>query len=236
MKDNRSVLKILAILQLVAKHEHGITLGEIYRALDYPKSTTYDILQTLYKADAVYYKDPRLKNYVIGSKMFAIGSVYAKNSNLIESSSASLKQFAETYNRVVSITKRVDEKIIYVYKYQPSQSKINILEEIGSINHYMDSNITSKMYRYFDKAVLDKTLSDYKEIRKQYYLMNSASDSDHACIIACPVWNFEKRVVGVITTYDLMIESHHRESIAEQFKQIAYDISRKLGYTGDFND
>jgi IclR family KDG regulon transcriptional repressor len=236
MKENRSVLRILSILQLVAKHEHGITLGDIYRELNIPKATAYDILQTLYKADAVYYKDPHIKNYVIGSKMFAIGSVYAKNSNLIESSSMALKNFAETYNRVVSITKRVDEKIIYVYKYQPSQSKINIIEEIGSINHCMDSNITSRMYRYFDKAVIDKSLVDFKEIRKQYYLMNSADDSDHACVIACPVWNFEKRVVGVITTYDLMIESNHRHEIAEQFKQIAYEISRKLGYMGDFND
>ena len=79
MKENRSVNRILAILELIAKHDEGLTLGQIFRMLEIPNATAYDILQTLYKADAIYYKDPRLKNYVIGSKMFAIGSVYTKN-------------------------------------------------------------------------------------------------------------------------------------------------------------
>ena len=75
MKDNRTVSRILQILELIAKHDEGLTLGQIYRMLDIPKATVYDFLQTLYRADAIYYKDLRLKNYVIGSKMFAIGSV-----------------------------------------------------------------------------------------------------------------------------------------------------------------
>ncbi|PKK86680.1 MAG: hypothetical protein CVV63_04230, partial [Tenericutes bacterium HGW-Tenericutes-8] len=66
MKENRSVSRIMSILDLIAKHEEGLTLGQIYRILDIPKATVYDFLQTLYKADAIYYKDPRLKNYVIG--------------------------------------------------------------------------------------------------------------------------------------------------------------------------
>lgn len=61
MKENRSVNRILSILELVAAHPEGLTLGQIYRELDMPKATAYDFLQTLYKADAIYYKRPTLK-------------------------------------------------------------------------------------------------------------------------------------------------------------------------------
>src|SRR5690554_8162562 len=124
MKENRSVKRILSILELIAAHPEGLTLGQIYRELDMPKATAYDFLQTLYRADAIYYKDPRLKNYVIGSKMFAIGSVYTKNSNLIEASQFELKDFAESHGRSVIVTNRINEKMVYVYKYQPSSSKV----------------------------------------------------------------------------------------------------------------
>ncbi|MCK7488629.1 MAG: hypothetical protein MZU97_26380 [Bacillus subtilis] len=73
----------------------------------------------MYQADAIYYKDPRLKNYVIGSKMFAIGSVYTKNSNLIEAAQHELRDFAHRYGRTVFITKRINDKIVYVFKFQP---------------------------------------------------------------------------------------------------------------------
>mgnify|MGYP001769625095 CR=1 FL=1 len=47
MKDNRTVSRILQILELIAKHDEGLTLGQIYRMLDIPKATVYDFLQTL---------------------------------------------------------------------------------------------------------------------------------------------------------------------------------------------
>src|SRR5690606_7447904 len=126
MKENRSVNRILSILELVAAHPEGLTLGQIYRELDMPKATAYDFLQTLYKADAIYYKDPRLKNYVIGSKMFAIGSVYTKNSSLIEASELLLRNFANEYGKTALITKKTDDHYVHIYKYQPDRKSTRL--------------------------------------------------------------------------------------------------------------
>jgi DNA-binding IclR family transcriptional regulator len=230
VKDNRSVLRILSILELVSQYDQGITLGEIYRKLDMPKATAYDILQTLYKADAVYYKDPNIKNYVIGSKMYAIGSVYTKNSNLIESSMLPLKAFADQYNRVVSIAKRVEENVVFVHKYQPSQSKINISEEIGSILPLSNNNLTCLAYRYFDHRIKDISLNHFESINQRQYLMTSEDHENHECTIASPIYNFENRVVGVMTTYDFLDDKDDRINIANHFTQIAKGISKKLGY------
>ena len=53
-------------LDLISKSPDGLTLSEIYKELDLPKATVYDILQALYQEDAVYYKNEIQKTYVIG--------------------------------------------------------------------------------------------------------------------------------------------------------------------------
>jgi IclR family transcriptional regulator, KDG regulon repressor len=236
MKDNRSVSRILQILELIAKHDEGLTLGQIYRMLDIPKATVYDFLQTLYRADAIYYKDPRLKNYVIGSKMFAIGSIYTKNSNLIEASQYELKEFAENHGKTVFITKRINDKIVYVFKYQPSNSKIVTPQEIGTVSRDFIQGPIGKSYAAFDKAVINRELPEIEQIRKNRYVYSDIENNSHICTLAAPVWNFENRVVGVIVASDLASDGLKRDQVAKEFVQIAERISRKLGYLGDFND
>ncbi|HPG43679.1 MAG TPA: helix-turn-helix domain-containing protein [Acholeplasmataceae bacterium] len=236
MKDNRTVSRILQILELIAKHDEGLTLGQIYRMLDIPKATVYDFLQTLYRADAIYYKDPRLKNYVIGSKMFAIGSVYTKNSNLIEASQYELKDFADRYGRTAFITKRINDKIVYVYKYQPSSSKIVTPQEIGSVSRDFENTPIGQCYAVFDRAVRNPNLPQFEHIKKMRYIYSNLEDNSHICTLAAPVWNFENRVVGVIVASDLAGDGSERESVAIDFVSIAERISRKLGYLGSFNE
>jgi len=236
MKDNRSVNRILAILDLISKHEEGLTLGQIYRMLDLPKATVYDFLQTLYKADAIYYKDPRIKNYVIGSRMFAIGSVYTKNSNLIDAAQFDLREFANRHGRTVFVTKRINDKIVYVFKFQPPNSKIMTPEEIGSISRDFETNPIGQCYAVFDKKIQNPALPDFAKIRADHHVFSRLNDTSHICTLAVPVWNFENRVCGVIVTSDLADGGCGREEIASEFIHIAERISRKLGYLGDFND
>lgn len=236
MKDNRTVSRILQILELIAKHDEGLTLGQIYRMLEIPKATVYDFLQTLYRADAIYYKDPRLKNYVIGSKMFAIGSVYTKNSNLIEAAQYELKEFGDRHGRTVFVTKRINDKIVYVFKHQPSNSKIVTPQEIGSVSRDFENTPIGQCYAVFDRSVRNPKLPHFEEIKKSRYIYSNLDDNSHICTLAAPVWNFENRVVGVIVASDLASEGVERESIAKEFTLIAERISRKLGYLGEFND
>jgi DNA-binding IclR family transcriptional regulator len=236
MKDNRSVNRVLTILELIAKHDEGLTLGQIYRILDVPKATVYDFLQTLYKADAIYYKDPRLKNYVIGSKMFAIGSVYTKNSNLIEAAQYDLKEYAARRGRTVYITKRINDKFVYVFKYQPSTSPVNLPEEIGSVSRDFENSPVGRCYSVFDKKIANPSLPHYADYLAARYVACDSDDGGHVCTFAVPVWNFENRVCGVISASSLAYDGADRENAARELVQIAERISRKLGYFGNFHE
>src|SRR5690606_22838498 len=172
MKDDRSGNRLLSILELIAAHPEGLTLGQVYRELEMPKATAYDFLQTLYKADAIYYKDPRLKNYVIGSKMFAIGSVYTKNSSLIESAEFELRKFANEYGKTILITKKTDDHYVHIFKYQPPNSLIFINEEIGYISYDFDVSPIGRAFNVFMSKRIKLNEAQMKEYDRGYVLSN----------------------------------------------------------------
>lgn len=231
MKDNRSVNRILSILELIAQHPEGLTLGEIYRILDMPKATAYDFLQTLYKADAVYYKDPRLKNYVIGSKMFAIGSVYTKNSSLIEAAEFDVKKFANDHGKTILISKPSDNHYVHIFKYQPQNSLIFINEEIGYISEDFEISPIGRAFKLFrqKRAKLEGELLE--QFERGYVLSNATQG--HVSQICIPVRNFENRVVGIITVCDLWQDKPEKQEVIKEIQTIARNISKRLGYLGE---
>ncbi|MBN3490729.1 helix-turn-helix domain-containing protein [Acholeplasma equirhinis] len=231
MKDNRSVNRILSILELIAAHPEGLTLGQIYRELDIPKATAYDFLQTLYKADAIYYKDPRLKNYVIGSKMFAIGSVYTKNSSLIEASEMLLRNFANEYGKTVLITKQTEDHYVHIFKYQPPNSLIFISEEIGYISNDFDISPIGRAFKIFTQKRNKLEPNQLVEFDRGYVLSNE--QQGHISQIAVPVKNFENRVVGILSVSDLWQDKPEKNEVILELVQIAKTVSKRLGYLGD---
>ncbi len=231
MKDNRSVNRILSILELIAAHPEGLTLGQIYRELEMPKATAYDFLQTLYKADAIYYKDPRLKNYVIGSKMFAIGSVYTKNSSLIEAAEFELRKFANEYGKTILITKKTDDHYVHIFKYQPPNSLIFINEEIGYISYDFDVSTIGRAFNVFMSKRNKLNETQMKEYDRGYVLSNE--QQGHVSQISVPVKNFENRVVGIITVCDLWQDKPEKTEVIIELINICRAISKRLGYLGD---
>lgn len=231
MKENRSVNRILTILELIAAHPEGLTLGQIYRELEMPKATAYDFLQTLYKADAIYYKDPRLKNYVIGSKMFAIGSVYTKNSSLIEASVYDLRAFANEHGKTVLITKQTDDHYVHIFKYQPSNSLIFINEEIGYISYDFDISPIGRAFRIFNNKRAKLSVEEQIEFDRHYVLSNG--QQGHISQISAPVKNFENRVVGMITVCDLWQDKPEKIEVINELLSITKSISKRLGYLGE---
>ena len=231
---NNTVLKTLAILELIANYPEGVNLAFIYRTLDIPKATVYSILQTLYKTDAIYYKDTKLKTYAIGSKLFSIGSVYTRNSNLLQASTPRLISFAEENHTSVFITKRIENKIVYVYKYIPNGSRILIMAEVGDVERDFENNAIGKCYSTFDSHVKQYGILKLENQTNKLYVLTEP-DEYNIREIAIPLYNFENRVCGVIGALFLNVPST-LDKIIDSFAKLSKTISRQLGYTGNFKE
>lgn len=251
MAANKSVEKTLKILELISKYPEGITLSDIYKELGMPKATVYDILQALYKDDAIYYKEPHLKTYVIGSKIFAIGQAYTKNSNFINFASPLLKKFADKYGLTVFANKRLADKIVSIYKYESTKTKITT-NDVG-IQTPLTSSVSGKVFLAFasetrqkellkgilEKEFRNKEKGDYTKllleldsIKNNGFGIDNGVSESYICSFAVPVFNFENKAVGVISAIRLVNNETEEEikTQIDEFIEIANYVSQKQGY------
>lgn len=251
MAPNKSVEKALKILELIAKYPEGITLAEIYKQLKLPKASVFDILQALYKEDAIYYKDQNLKTYVIGSKIFSIGQAYTKNSNFINFASQGLKDFANKYDLTAFASKRLGDKVIYIYKYESPRTKI-ITHDIGvqiplhqhsagkaflaflneEKRNQLLSEIKDKVFNGEETKEFRKLLAEIARYQYLGYVVDNGETEGYIRHFAVPVYNFENKVTGVICASGLMgiYSDQEIEEQIKEFKEVAEYISEKQGY------
>jgi len=252
MAANKTVIKTLKILELISKNPEGITLSEIYRELKMPKATVYDILQSLYNEDAVYYKNEFLKTYVIGSKLFAISQAYIKNSNFIAFASPFLKDFANEFGVTTFCCKRLGTKVTYVYKYESNKARLTT-DDIGTQTLLHKTVAGLAFLAFLPKQKSDDLLEqllvkefgnvktkEYLEIvngldsyRKLGYVLKNGELDPFTCELAIPVYNFENKAVGVISATKLIFQENQlaeTKAYIEKFMKIAEAISYKQGY------
>jgi len=251
MAANKSVEKSIKILELISKYPEGITLAEIYKTLKLPKATVFDILQALYKEDAVYYKDPKLKTYVIGSKIFSIGQAYTKNSNFINFASQGLKDFADKYEMTTFAAKRLDDKVIYIFKYESPKTRI-ITNDVGvqmplhknplgiaflcflreEKREALLKEIKTKAFNNQETEEYKKLLRDIKRFRDLGYVFDNGETEGYIRHLAAPVYNFENKVTGVIGASGLMngFDDGKMKAQIDEFLKIADYISERQGF------
>lgn len=246
MSDNKSVDRILRILEYISKNPKGLTLSQISRDLNIPKSTAFDFLQALYKADAVYYKDEISKKYVIGSKIYAIGQAYQKNSSLITVCKPIVKNLGIKYGNQIIVTKRVGNNIVYIHKYESDENKSAAFEIGGSIS-YIHSSSIGKCYLAFDKyfqnyknlnlelvtpyTIIDGNAldGDINLAKTKGYTYDFKEDDENYKSVSFPIYNFESRCCGAITLR-VPLEFDLNDEVINDLYTSSQNISLKLGY------
>lgn len=251
MASAKTVEKTMDILQLISKYPEGLTLTEIYKALDLPKVTVYDILKRLYAQEALYYRDYHLKKYAIGPKMFSIGQAFANNTNFIDPEKHSLNEYANKYNMTIFASTRMKDQIVYTYKCCGPEVRLST-KGIG-VQMPITECPDGKCYLAFEDNKSDEELSEsilnqyYKgkkndeyntlmdvilSSRKNNYLLDNGITEKFVFAIAFPIFNFENKMVGVISACRLIREKDELviEDQIKDLNEISQRISHYLGY------
>lgn len=251
MASAKTVEKTMDILQLISKYPDGLTLTEIYKALDLPKVTVYDILKRLYAQEALYYRDYHLKKYAIGPKMFSIGQAFANNTNFIDPEKYSLKQYANKYNMTIFASTRMKDQIVYTFKCCGPEVRLST-KEIG-VQMPITECPDGKCYLAFEdnqsdeelaQSILDQYFKGEKDeeyetlmkvilsSRKLNYLYDNGTTEKFVFALAFPIYNFENKMVGVISACRLIGDENQSsvQSQVDELNAISQRISHYLGY------
>ena len=87
---NRTVERTLAILELIANSENGITLQEIAQAMDMAKSSAFVVVHSLLELQYIKTVENNDKKYCLDIRTFSLGMKYVSDLTLIKQSGSYL--------------------------------------------------------------------------------------------------------------------------------------------------
>ncbi|MBC7325270.1 MAG: IclR family transcriptional regulator [Moorella sp. (in: Bacteria)] len=125
----RSVAKALMILDLLASHQGEMSLGEIARELDLPKSTLHGLLSTM--RDFGYLEQsPFDGRYRLGVRLFEIGNIVANNWDVRKVAAPHIQKLVEAMEETVHLVVLDKGEVLYIDKRESRQS-LRIVSQVG---------------------------------------------------------------------------------------------------------
>lgn len=247
MKINRSVERSIEILKYIGENPEGVTLGEIQEKLSIPKSSAFDIVQTLLLKEMIGVVEGVQKKYVIGLESFRIGLSYEKD--LLKIVQKYLKQLAEKLNKTIFLGILKEGEVIYLDKREPS-SPIVTTATLGSRNPIHCTALGKVMLSQTSEEKVKKILkekgmpkrTDYtltkpenfieqlKEVRRLGYAVDNREIEENQFCISAPIYDSSKKIVAAISASGFYNPNEDIETAVNILKETTLMISRELGY------
>lgn len=120
---NRTIERTLQILNYVGEGD-GVTLKEITNYMMIPKSSVFDIVQSLLELKLLEQHRLNDRKYILGIAAYSLGSKYTKNRNLFQVAAPYLKALADKLKRTSFMGTLDRTDIIYIYKYAGDGAKL----------------------------------------------------------------------------------------------------------------
>ncbi len=248
MAYNRSTERTIEMLDIISQHK-GISLAEIAKMMDIPKTSAFDILHTLYKSRAVDEIQEGVKRYVIGYKSYEIGISFISNTSLINESNPVLKKLGDVLQKTVFLAIRDGHEIVYISKHEP-YGALSTTCTLG-IRNYMHLTslgkaILANMPKKIQKEVVDnldlikrteRTITDkhallreLEKTRERGYSVDDREDEENLFCIGAPIFDHTGKVVAAISASGFYRKNIDLPYESSAVKVAAKTISSRLGY------
>jgi DNA-binding IclR family transcriptional regulator len=248
---NIAVVRALEILRLVGNSEEPMSLTDISKSLDIPKTTAFNIINTLVKEKCLYVKDSRSKLYEIGIGIYEIGSLYFNKIEYRSIVREVIKTIRDTLSTASFFCIADNDELIYLDKAEPS-GVVKTSIRIGRRMPMYSSSLGKIILAYYNEDELEgylgrvelesktcNTITDknklklelQKDRRNGYSISDEENDPGLYCV-AAPIFNDEGKPFASISAS--FVKMNINDEVVEEAKKMvveqAQKISRVLGY------
>jgi IclR family KDG regulon transcriptional repressor len=152
------------VLESFTPRKQQLSLAELTKAIDAPKSSLYRILKTLCRVNYLRY-DELNKRYSLGTKVLSLGFSVLQNMELREVARPLLEAFSRDCNKTVNLAVLDKNEMVYIERVRvPSIRQFNI--SIGSRIPVWNTAMGKVVLANLDPARLNKILDGLKRYHK----------------------------------------------------------------------
>lgn len=240
------------ILTLFTTTNEPLSVSEISQQLKAPKSSTYEILETMvYKGFLQFDND--MKKYKPGIKLFEVGTSYLNNTDLTKDTRPYLESLVKATNETAFLAVPDKTEIVYLDKVE-SLSSIRTTASLGTrLPMYLTGLGKAILAAYTDGKILelakeiqfnpvnentikdiDSLMDDIEQTRKRGYAVDNQEREKGVYCIAVPIYDYTNQPIAAISVAGLV--TRMKEKNEKQFSRYlidtALELSRRFGYKG----
>jgi DNA-binding IclR family transcriptional regulator len=245
----KSVYRAIKILEAFNADE-GMTVTEISKRFNFPKSSVHQILNTLTNEN-ILKKNPLTNRYFLGVKLFILGDRARANLEIRKVAEPLLKKLKEMFDETVHLTVLDNDEVLYVECFESSKL-LRPFQIIGyraplhctavgkAMMAFMneqdiDRVIRTKGLKRFTKNTLTDRMSLLKDLEAVVARGYSVDNIEHEQGVRCigaPIRNHGGQVFAAVsaTWPSQRLQLSRIPKLAKTVIATAHEISRRLGY------
>jgi IclR family transcriptional regulator, KDG regulon repressor len=248
-QSNSTADRVLMLLEYIAKKRGGVTLAELVKESDIPKSTAHRLLETLKTLQYIHF-DANMERYSIGLKTIEIGVSGLHNLEIVDVAVPYLRDLSQKTGETSFLSVLNEGNIVHLYKVEGTQS-IRTTAELGmrrpvhctavgkaivstlsieDVDHILEEK---GMPSYTENTITDRQLffKELSKIRAEGIAIDREEIEVGLTCYAVPIFNYTGRVIGAVSIGGptwRMEQNHDQNSIL--LKDVAMHVSKWLGF------
>ncbi|AKX94586.1 IclR family transcriptional regulator [Neomoorella thermoacetica] len=246
----RSVAKALMILDLLAASQREMSLAELAREMELPKSTLHGLLSTL--RDYGYIEQSAFDGrYRLGIRLFEIGNAVANNWDVRRVAAPYIQHLVEELEETVHLVILDKGEVLYIDKRESRQS-LRIVSQVGMrlpahctgvgkvLLAYLHPSEVKRIIalkglpRYTRNTITDprRLEAELEKIRSQGYAIDNEEIMDGLRCVAAPLREHNGKVCAAISVSGpaARMDGERLQLAIDRITRTAAEISAGLGY------
>lgn len=239
IKLHQPTLRVLNILECVDKNESGLSLTEISKNINSPKSTISPMLNTL--VEEGYIVIDEFNKYKIGLKSFQLGLSYSANLNGIDIIRNEMVDIVNSCEEICQLGMLSKDQVYYLAKVEPDQP-IKVLSYVGkyvpayctglgkAVLSFLSNEEIMKIYKnYKFEKFTENTILNIKDLiksveetRKTGFAYDKQEAMMDVSCIAVPIKTLKGEKLAISVTYPVFRETD------EKIKKIKENLEKKV--------
>ena len=245
----KSVYRTVKILEAF-NAEEGMTVTEISKRFNFPKSSVHQILNTLTNENMLA-KDPVTHKYYLGIKLFTLGDKARANLEIRKVAAPLLKELKYKFNETVHLTVLDNDEVLYVECLESSKllRTFSVLGYRAPLHctavgkalmaHLPEEDLnrvirTKGLTKFTKNTITDKKrlLKELNSVVKKGYSVDNIEHEQGVRCVGAPIRNHQGEVFAAIsvTWPSQRLKLNRVPQIAKTVIATADEISRRLGY------
>lgn len=129
---HNATTRVLDILELLADHSGGMTLTELSKSMNAPKSSIFPIAHTMEDREFLF-RNPETGKYFIGQQTYLIGGTYENRAVVINYVRSQMDRISEICGEVCNLGILDRGRVSYIYVSVPEKHSQNALNHTAGM-------------------------------------------------------------------------------------------------------